>query len=346
MLGHGSEYIPKTVTLYHKWLTVLDGVNLFFVLSGFLIGGILLKTLEKQEATFATLRNFWVARWGRTVPPYLLALLIAIPLELRNPLIHLRDYGPYFFFVQNLAWPHPIAYQEAWSLAVEEHFYLLTPLVIIALISFRLKPRHAVLSTAALILVATTVARYLLYLASPPHSMQELDEHFRKIVLLRLDGLMYGVLAAYIMRYHKAAWEKWRGIKIVVGLLLTYGISKLGGDPRSMYASVFNFSADGLGYALLLPWAVNVPTGKGLIYRTLTHISLISYSVYLLHSTILNQNIILPILNSLHLSSSTIYNALGLSAFWGLTLIAATLMYRYFEVPVIRYRDKLRQARA
>jgi peptidoglycan/LPS O-acetylase OafA/YrhL len=62
--------------------------------------------------------------------------------------------------------------------------------------------------------------------------------------------------------------------------------------------------------------------------------------MYLLHSSILNNNIILPLIHALHLSQQ-VGAFVGMGLFWGLTLVLATLMYKYFEVPVMALRNKL-----
>src|SRR5689334_3382371 len=66
---HGKNVLPHAGRDFLQ-LFVFDGVTIFFVLSGFLIGGVLIKILEKQTATFKTLLNFWQRRWFRTLPNY------------------------------------------------------------------------------------------------------------------------------------------------------------------------------------------------------------------------------------------------------------------------------------
>ena len=62
-------------------LLSLDGVTLFFVLSGFLIGGILIRTIENKGFGFKELLNFWTRRWFRTLPNYFLMLMVSLCLK-------------------------------------------------------------------------------------------------------------------------------------------------------------------------------------------------------------------------------------------------------------------------
>jgi len=77
LLGHSTnmapQHIKNFVLKYHY-----DGVAIFFVLSGFLIGGILIKILNKDKPSYYGLLDFWKRRWMRTLPAYLLVLIFLI----------------------------------------------------------------------------------------------------------------------------------------------------------------------------------------------------------------------------------------------------------------------------
>lgn len=80
LIGHGKFILPKELRFYHNFLK-FDGVTIFFVLSGFLIGGILIKILEEESHKKNKLAHFWVRRWLRTLPNYYLILFTLIILE-------------------------------------------------------------------------------------------------------------------------------------------------------------------------------------------------------------------------------------------------------------------------
>lgn len=69
IVGHGRHLLPDKLDIYHQ-VIVFDGVSIFFVLSGFLIGGILIKMLNNRKADKNLLFEFWSRRWFRTLPNY------------------------------------------------------------------------------------------------------------------------------------------------------------------------------------------------------------------------------------------------------------------------------------
>ena len=81
VLAHGDKLMPPERYKYFHYI-VFDGVAIFFVLSGFLIGGILIKILNEKELTFSGMLNFWKRRWFRTLPNYFLILSILIILNI------------------------------------------------------------------------------------------------------------------------------------------------------------------------------------------------------------------------------------------------------------------------
>jgi peptidoglycan/LPS O-acetylase OafA/YrhL len=97
------------------------GVEIFFVLSGFLIGQILLRDFE-QGVNFKKLLHFWKRRWIRTIPVYYLVLFLKFVLA---PAIGINIIW-YFLFLQNNIYGIDF-FGVSWSLVIEEWFYLLIP---------------------------------------------------------------------------------------------------------------------------------------------------------------------------------------------------------------------------
>lgn len=82
MIGHSVGYLPLKIQQFIRPFLV-DGVAIFFVLSGFLIGGIMIKSFQK-EINFKNITNFWIRRWMRTLPNYYLILSILLITQYMN----------------------------------------------------------------------------------------------------------------------------------------------------------------------------------------------------------------------------------------------------------------------
>jgi len=109
VIGHGIVYFSEETRTFLSWF-IFDGVSVFFVLSGFLIGGILVKLLEKNRGSVSKmlLLDFWVKRWFRTLPNYFLVLILLFVLNC----CFTNDFSPgtikpYLIFSQNLFTSHP-----------------------------------------------------------------------------------------------------------------------------------------------------------------------------------------------------------------------------------------------
>src|SRR5687767_2229393 len=108
------------------WYLAYLGVDIFFVLSGFLIGNILIQSIDRSSGSFSleNLKKFYVRRWLRTVPLYYFILLLNFfvgYLCFQNT--ESFNYK-FFFWMQNMTDRPPRFFGEAWSLAIEEWFYL------------------------------------------------------------------------------------------------------------------------------------------------------------------------------------------------------------------------------
>ena len=342
VLGHGSKLLfPKInrLTFYVEF----DGVAIFFVLSGFLIGGILIKVLQKEDASYKSLFNFWVRRWFRTLPNYFLVLLILLILSY----VFIDGFAPlagykYFLFAQNLYTPHPAWFPEAWSLSVEEWFYLLIPVIVFGLVGVcKVITDKAILWTAIFVLVLMTLIRVYRYVEIPVDNFEEWDAIFRRQVLTRLDSLMFGLIGAYIFHFHKTKWVKYKIQLFMLGIFLFLVMKYLDRyhmQPFGLYQCVFSFTLASFATLILLPFLSELKSGNGVVYKSFTYISLISYSMYLLHFSVIQKWIIV----NLDLSALPVYVRIGTKyvLYWGLTILISILMFKYFERPVMKLRER------
>lgn len=340
VFGHGRFLFPEK-TIKQLEYFVFDGVGIFFVLSGYLIGDILIRELELKKVTIEILIDFWKRRWFRTIPNYILVLTIVLILNiLYNQDFNLSCSVPYYFFMQNLYFPHPNWFPEAWSLSVEEWFYLIVPILIFIVIKiFNFKTKKSVLVTAVFLILLVTVFRYFKYLEIDVESKLNWDLEFRKQVFTRLDSIMFGVVGAYIAKYYYNFWIKYKLLFFMLGLALLLTNHFLTKENLNLlYKCVFTFTLNSIGTLFVLPYLSEVKTGKGFFYKAITYISIISYSMYLINYTLVKDWII-PMLD---IDFNNFYFNLLIKymLFWVLTIILSVLLYKYFEVPTTKLRDK------
>lgn len=328
----------------------VDGVTCFFVLSGYLVGGLLLKTFEKNGFSFNAMLDFWIRRWLRTLPNYFLVLTILMIMATLLLKMDWKAHLDYYIFLQNLYTPHPAFFPDAWSLTVEEWFYFFVPLGIFILSKYF----NVSLKNSAGVMIFFTIAfctavRWYRHAYGPAMgSFDEWDHVYRKQIITRLDSIMFGVLVAYIRYYYKELWGKKAGLLFGLGLglalfdhLYLY-YARVFTNHWDFYTNVLSFGVLGFATALMIPWLCTIKQSDKLFFRVITFISIISYSIYLLNLNMV-QLIFMPII--VKIVSVFLHGKLLLIAkygiYWFLTISLGTLLYKYFESRVMNLRDKV-----
>lgn len=337
---HGSQYSTNPKAYLSDFPIAIDGVSIFFVLSGFLIGGILIRQLNQAPFSMTKLKQFWLRRWFRTLPNYFLVLSLLLTYRI----VVLRDLWDfnlrYYLFSQNLFGAHPQFFPEAWSLSVEEWFYLLFPLFCYGLIRLNFDWSKALLFGAFIFLLFPLVLRIIKYELGIYEG--SFDEEFRKIVVLRLDSLMYGILAAYWQFKSPQTWSKNAPPLLIFGLLLLLVLYLNPANWKNYYRPLY-LNLESLATFLFLPVLSalkNTPWPN--LDRLVRFISVISYSMYLLHLSPIQGHII-PIaqakLGLAHWSQpENLWRLMAL--YWFLTFALSAIQYRFFEKPMTRLRER------
>lgn len=346
VVTHSESYCPPGVSRVIE-AVYLDGVTIFFVLSGFLIGRILIKTLSGINRDTNTLVNFWWRRWTRTLPLYFLILCLVI-LGHNFPDFKAPTYRRFFFFSQNIFTPHPGFFIEAWSLSVEEWFYLLIPLLSFILVKyFRVSVLRTLLIISAVVILFSTGLRLERYFANLPINNLKFELLFRMQVVTRLDSLMYGVIGALVAYFNPARWQSRKMLKLVlgIGLLVLNKIldDLVKADWYVFYHTVFYLSLNSIGTLLTLPFLSAWRSAQGKLPQAVTYISLISYSLYLVNLTPVHEYL-MPFINRHIIGTSVsagVVRNVDLLLFFPMTLVLSVYLYRFVEKPFIRLRDKI-----
>ncbi|MBZ5721613.1 MAG: acyltransferase [Acidobacteriia bacterium] len=340
--GFGLEYGLKGLTGLPKLLVAATlpgwaGVNLFFVLSGFLITGILLDTRECRDYY----RRFYLRRALRILPLYYAVLILLAVLSRTGLIARPASWsflGLSFIYLANVTqlFGVPMQYGVLWSLAVEEHFYLLWPTAV------RLLSRRGLVCMAAAICFACPLLRALFYW-----------RHYAGVGYgwLSADGLALGVLLAILSR---SSWVKRPRFKQVAigsltasllifslgapfGILLTSRL--VGFIFRETTLDLFCF---GLVSSTLL---VGTSRWKAIVNRpVLQFLGEVSYGVYLIHMLVFDVvdhavSRVAPTLVATQGDFGRILLRFCLGA--SCTFAVAYLSRWYFEEPFLRLKGRL-----
>lgn len=335
VMVHGGFMLDGSRLEGFPFFNLIDGVDIFFVLSGFLIGGILLKELNKtQTFGFSDLLQFWKRRWFRTLPNYYL-ILAANYFVVRYGIINedIEQFNFHFItFTQNFAWPFQGFFWESWSLSIEEWFYLFSPLLILLLCKF-LSNKTAFLVATVSMIVLPLLYRYSMF--NPDIDYFNWDISFRKTVLCRLDSIGYGLLFAWVFFYYKKLWSKISIPSFALGLILLFFIMNSGFNQQTLYQQTIYFSLIPFAVMLLLPLTTRYKKATGILPLAIQHISKISYSMYLI-----NLALVAEVIRDNFAPQGGMDGVLKYLLYWTIVIVASTLLYKLFEKPMMDLRDK------
>jgi peptidoglycan/LPS O-acetylase OafA/YrhL len=304
------------------------GVDLFFVLSGFLITSILIDT----KHTTGYFRNFYIKRVLRIFPLYygtLLAFFLLLFIKQGNAVIFKAL--PYFTYVPNITWTilnkWPVDYlsplNHFWSLAIEEQFYIFFPLVVYFV-------RDRSLPTILGLLVLLTIAcRCWFYFG--------LNNQVGCYVFTfcRIDGLLIGAIANLYARNFKSVRIEYFLLTLIAIVIIAY----INMDLTSPLFSTVGYTITALFFAFILLFGLS---GKNYLTRFLNigffrHLGKYSYGLYMFHPIyygIINFTI------GTHYSETSsmryLIPVLSLAA----TYITALLSFHFFEAPILRLKKK------
>ncbi len=342
LLGHSKILLPPSMDSFVNPL-LLDGVAIFFVLSGFLIGGILIKTLQEKQMSGPVLLDFWKRRWLRTIPVYFIVLIFVLIFGLfLKPERIPESWYKYFLFIQNLGTNQPLFFSESWSLSIEEWFYLITP-ILLALFIFATKNlKRSLVLVIVLVIIAVIILRYYLYYTHDFQDFLTVDFTVMRRVFSRLDALMIGVFAAFIKVYYPKRWNNLTHvIFLVIGVLGLYAIKYFNEDVLDAQTIVWSPFLKSIAVFMMLPYLSSVKKPRYSWMHVFTHLSLISYSMYLINRTIVIDILIkfgiFGVLRSNYVIPENWWFYYLL--FWLFTIAISSLMYQWIEVPFLKLRN-------
>lgn len=308
------------------------GVEFFFVLSGFLIGNILLNQLQKDNS-FKSIKTFWFRRWLRILPAYYFMILfkfVFIDHSIGTNIIY------YLLFLQNNFFGIDF-YDVTWSLVLEEWFYIMLPFFLTVF----LKLKGAKLKTGILYFILFIIIEHVLrfiYVHLKGGSFSAINGN----VILRFDSFMVGVILAYLKINYESIFKKLNNKLIFLGalfimvsylFLLNSKENPIQYFDNSTLLKVFHYSILSGLIGLMIPvfFHLNLTglnqTIQKLLTFVFTNVSKLTYSLYLVH----------PLFYFVIHTFDPNYSKL---VFFLLTIVSAIALYFLVEKPFLKLRDK------
>lgn len=322
------------------------GVDLFFVLSGFLIAGQLFSTVAKGNAI--SMREFFAKRFFRIIPPYLLILGLYAVFPVLREREQMAPLWKYLTFTFNfgLDYRYTGTFTHSWSLCVEEQFYLVLPLMF-WLFGYFKGGQKAIYLLAALFLAGFAI-RYFNwhYFVEPASTSDHFGAFFNKYIYYstvnRLDGLLVGVSIAGLYTFYptvKSAINKYANMVMLAGVLVLV-VAYFVCTPQAAFSTaIWGYPLIALGYGLIV--AAIVCPGNFLYHvksKVTSQIATFSYGIYLSHKLIIHAT--QALLEKAGVDKNG--NLMMLCCFCA--CVAGALILRYVvERPSMRLRDSVLQ---
>ncbi|MBA3832668.1 MAG: acyltransferase [Chthoniobacterales bacterium] len=265
------------------------GVDLFFVLSGYLIAGQLLTPLARGKQL--DLARFFWRRALRILPAYLVILAIYFFLPFLREFPEIPPLWKFLAFAQNIDLRGGTAFSHAWSLCVEGQFYLILPFLLLLIVQWK----NGGVFVACAVFVAGLVLRAMfahLHPAGTGVSFLAFQRLIYYPTWTRLDPLVFGVGLAAIEQFRQPWWlwlqdaARWLwapGLAVIV-----YGLS-LGENDLTIATCVWQFPLIALGMATLLVCAISprLPFRRFALPGA-AFVASIAYSIYLSHKLVIH----------------------------------------------------------
>jgi peptidoglycan/LPS O-acetylase OafA/YrhL len=311
MIYHLQDALPKTVSVVgqYGWM----GVDLFFALSGYLIGYQLLKPYANSEQFSICL--FYQRRLLRIVPAYIVVLLLYMTVPAWREAPGLPPAWQFLTFTQNILFqPQNRAFSHAWSLCVEEHFYLVLPLLVMWSMR-RPSPRKTCAIIAAVVVFGLGARAFAI-----THITEKYFIHIYYQTYMRLDGLVIGVSLALIRVFRPAWWNViakqghatlLAGCGLVASVMWMFrnnGLGRLTGSPAWGTVIGYPLLACGLGFIVASSLSSNGILNR---YRIpgARLLATLAFSLYLTHKAIihLDQTYLRSLTSARDLKAITVY---------------------------------------
>ncbi|MBC3909964.1 acyltransferase family protein [Undibacterium umbellatum] len=335
LMSHYCGFVSKRQTFGFAGDIGWAGVDLFFVLSGYLIGNQIMSAAAYGQAL--SLKNFFARRLLRTLPNYyvVLAAYFIFPVALSGR--STSSLWQFLTFTQNIGLEYGQTFTHSWSLCIEEQFYLILPIVSVILV--RLK---SPIWLAWGLLIAAIGGGMAFRAVAYMHGHDAFDAEVYYSSFGRFDELLPGVAIAMLKNFHTSLYD--RLMRHGQALLIT-GLLAAGGTLYCINSDDYNelmivnslgFSLIAISFAILTLAALSP---NSYLHRLrlpgAAQLALWSYAVYLVHKPVfmlIGEQLAKRHINANAPLTIVLVTAAGIFGGW--------LLYRLVETPFMRIREK------
>jgi peptidoglycan/LPS O-acetylase OafA/YrhL len=333
-IPHFLMYVLKVPSTGAEIASV-SAVEVFFVLSGFVLGPQII--LCAQHAGWHALKTFWMRRWIRTVPSYLFAL---IAISIMTHELGSTDFLRYATYLQNLVAQENVDdyFPVAWSLSIEEWYYLTFPLFLLSYLKFLGRRAYLKECAVAAIIFIAGISFIRLYFGD----VADWGASVRRVVIFRIDSIAYGFLLYVILQKARIQWDSGRRhvaalFALAATATLVFLNDRMVGTDSFWLRAANPFMSAMFGMSLVLLFLSLSTLIRGrLLIGACTYLGRISYPIYLFHLVIM------------YALADTIVRFGLIASFliYVVTMLTFTTLFFYgFEKPILATRPRYRTGR-
>jgi peptidoglycan/LPS O-acetylase OafA/YrhL len=326
LFRHG-DFSDDNVLKHFGWL----GVDMFFVLSGYLISNLLFSEYRKRQDI--RVKRFLFRRAFKIFPPFYFFMVITLLAYAQQESLDYKWYQ-YFseaFYLQSYL---PNIWFHTWSLAVEEHFYFSFAFIVVILIRKSvLENKQLIISSLVFLLVLSFTIRFM---TSFPNRHEEFFGFTQ--THLRSDGILVGILISYLLNFTntKSLFSRFRWLLLFASVILIVpGFYFEGG---SFFMNTAGLSMVNIGFGLLVLFSLSVngflethSLFNKVLLQPIAFIGEKSYSIYLWHFNALKLSALAFSFNSITMHFLYLFLSIG----------SGIVMWYLIEKPFVYIRDKV-----
>ncbi|MFN8358123.1 MAG: acyltransferase [Spirosomataceae bacterium] len=324
----GDSFVANVINhMGNVWEVGYWGVECFFALSGYLITSIYLH--DKQQDTFSV-KRFYIKRFLRIFPVYYLAILVVALVLDHRFLGYLLTYTSNFLFAFELS-AHPL--RQTWSLAVEEHFYLVFPWLMHYVSVKKLVHLSGWLIPLSCVVAAILTTIYVVYPLSFDLIYRATPYRLFSISMGVFIALNYVDIKAIVDKYHRWLWIIWIIVILLCPFLYKFFFPH---RPYAVYRLIWFGILGVLTLLNTIPFRSQANVWMKLLsWPVLQFIGKISYGIYLVHYPIYYVFGLSPMQTSMTTQPLLVLWAILIS------IALATVSYYLIEKPILRWKDHL-----